>query len=74
MISTLIQIHVTSDFKIFSKKGLTRPGLEQSNLYNGIAGEHSSSITEHTQYTYLPLLGLSHQGFFPTKVSTAISP
>ena len=43
----VIQFHLIIDGKIFSKKGLTWPGLEQSNPYKGIAGQRSSSIAKH---------------------------
>ena len=59
----VIQFHMIIDGKIFSNKGLTRPGLEQSNLYKGIAGQRSSSITKHT--VHLPaLFGIIRPGFF----------
>ena len=60
----VIQFHLIIDGKIFSKKGLTRPGLEQSNPYKGIAGQRSSSITKYT--VHLPaLFGIIRPEFYP---------
>ena len=63
----VIQFHLIIDGKIFSKKGLTWPGLEQSNPYKGIAGQRSSSIAKHA--VHLPaLFGIIRPEFFPQEI------